>query len=319
MCIIALKPEGVVISDTTLKTMWDGNPHGAGFMYAEHGQLVICKGLMHFDDFLGALLDAGTSRKMVMHFRIRTSGTNGPEMTHPFLVSDGLGMVHNGIISKVDTTFEKSDTAVFAEMVAQEFTNPAGAVRNKFHRDMIGAYIGSYNKLVFMDSTGETNIVNESSGTWDRDTGVWYSNGGYVPYERLLSSSNTRYTSRQWEAATCGDAEDVAQDAALANWIDDNEPGWLTRATAEVKNPFKETPAKPPVGLVELANNPTSTTVLGAARKHYATREELWDAAKAEREELPAISQLRNRKAAKERAMARRQRVRSWPGNRSED
>lgn len=278
MCIIALKPEGVVLPERTLATMWAGNSDGAGFMYAENGQLKIVKGLMTYADFLAAYLEVGVKRKLVMHFRIRTSGAKNADMTHPFWVSNErgneLGMVHNGIISKVDTTPTKSDTAVFAEMLAREYTNPVGAVRNRFHREMIAAYIGSYNKLVFMDGTGETYIVNEAAGTRDRD-GTWYSNGGFQSYSRS-------YTSTQWRNATGGEEEDETLELYLrrtrptdpAMKLDDNGPGWLSRMTHGSKG---ETAA-------------------------YASREALWDRAIQEREE--------NKKKAKERAKARRQRRR---------
>lgn len=274
MCIIALKPEGVILPDYTLKTMWDGNPHGAGFMYSENGKLVIIKGLMTFEDFLGAYLEAGVERKMVMHFRIRTSGTNGPEMTHPFMVVSGLGMVHNGIITKMETTAEKSDTAVFAELLASEYVNPAEAVKNRFHREMIGAYIGAYNKLVFMDSDGNTTIVNESSGTWDGP--VWYSNGGFRSYSRKVTTLAP--------SAECGSApkslEEIAEDQALAKWYredeaaDDEELVWANLSTQKSLN----TPATGVNVHHGIASGERSPG-------RYQSREELWEQALREREE----------------------------------
>ena len=182
MCIIAMKPEGVVLSDAKLYHMWKNNPDGAGFMYAENGKLHIVKGLMDFQTFIKALNEAGPKRKLVLHFRIRTHGAVKEQMTHPFWITNNLGMVHNGVISKLasETTSLRSDTAVFAAKLANEYTDPLKAIQNKFHIAMIESFIG-YSKLVFMDSTGQTYIINESLGHWEK--GVWFSNTGYKPHK----------------------------------------------------------------------------------------------------------------------------------------
>lgn len=180
MCIIAMKPEGIILSEGKLRHMWTNNPDGAGFMYAEDGKLHIVKGMMTFASFMSAYNEVGPKRKMVLHFRIRTHGAIKPEMTHPFWINSELGMVHNGTIVKVanETTALRSDTAVFAQKLANEYSDPLTAIQNPFHKAMIESFIG-YSKLVFMDSTGETYIFNESMGNWEK--GVWFSNNGHKP------------------------------------------------------------------------------------------------------------------------------------------
>ena len=47
MCIIAAKPAGVAMPDNdTLRTMWNVNSDGAGFMYVEKGAVRIEEGFM---------------------------------------------------------------------------------------------------------------------------------------------------------------------------------------------------------------------------------------------------------------------------------
>ena len=52
MCIIAAKPAGVNMpSYDTLRTMWNANNDGCGFMYVENGQVRIEKGFMKYKNF----------------------------------------------------------------------------------------------------------------------------------------------------------------------------------------------------------------------------------------------------------------------------
>lgn len=179
MCIIALKPEKARLSREQLQIMWDANPHGAGFMYAHDGKVHVVKGLMTMDALVAAIEEVGPLRKMVLHFRIKTHGAISPEMTHPFWVNEGkLAMVHNGVIRPLvhKTTESISDTAVFVKTLADNYVDPLLAVKNSFHREMMEAYIG-YSKMVFMDSTGRTWILNEHLGEWNKN--IWYSNQKY--------------------------------------------------------------------------------------------------------------------------------------------
>jgi len=191
MCIIALKPEKVQFSRAQLKIMWDNNPDGAGFMYAEDGVVKIVKGLMTLDALENAINEVGPLRKLVIHFRIRTHGAISKELTHPFWITENsLGMVHNGVIRNLvnQTSEAESDTAVFARSFADAYVSPLQAIRNPFHRDMLEAYIG-FSKMVFLDSKGRHYILNESLGTWENN--VWYSNDRFKP-DLPRVSGNTR-------------------------------------------------------------------------------------------------------------------------------
>lgn len=94
MCIIAAKPAGVKMpSRDTIRTMWAGNPDGAGVMYAQDGKVRIDKGFMKLSDLEAHLdklersLDL-TATGVVLHFRITTHGGTCPENCHPFPLTD---------------------------------------------------------------------------------------------------------------------------------------------------------------------------------------------------------------------------------------
>ncbi len=179
MCIAIMKKEGSVITADTLWNCWQSNPDGAGFMYAEDGKLHMEKGFMKFKDFLAAYDKVG-DKVAVLHFRIKTHGGINPENTHPFMVDNDLGFVHNGIIHNVDhVDKDMSDTYNFNEQILK----PMNAEDDEFLMkdwkwNLLKAFIGS-SKLIFLDSAGGYAIMNEKAGEWSN--GVWYSNTSYKP------------------------------------------------------------------------------------------------------------------------------------------
>lgn len=184
MCIAILKPAGITLLPDTLKNSWDSNPDGAGFMYAEDGKVVVVKGLMTFDDFLAAY-EPHKEKQCVLHFRIATHGGTTPENTHPFAVSDTLGMVHNGIINNIKCDIDKtrSDTWHFVEKIMKLYRNhwqiPA-------FKALVESFVGA-SKLIFLDGDGNYDIYNESYGKWQN--GCWFSNNSwsrtaYVPHKQ---------------------------------------------------------------------------------------------------------------------------------------
>jgi predicted glutamine amidotransferase len=200
MCIIALKPENTFITDKTIEQMWENNSDGAGFMYADRGNVVIVKGLMSLTAFMNEYRKV-QRRKLVMHFRIRTHGPVSPRLTHPFWITKGgLAMVHNGIISSYSnaTLAGESDTSMYARALSKRYENPLDSICDPLEYERIVKEIG-YSKLVFMNGDGETQIVNEKMGHWHN--GCWFSNYGYEPYKYSYSS----FTSYKTVGATSGD------------------------------------------------------------------------------------------------------------------
>lgn len=191
MCIIAAKAKGVKMpSEETLRNMWDNNDDGAGFMYAKDGYVYVDKGYMDYQAFYNALQRLSktvdlTQTALVMHFRITTHGGTKAANTHPFPITDSVGMLqklrlktklavaHNGIIP-VKPRKGISDTM---EYIAGQLAPLAKALpsfyRNPHTLEMIANATDS--KLAFLDAKGDIYTV----GDFVEDDGVLYSNHSY--------------------------------------------------------------------------------------------------------------------------------------------
>lgn len=191
MCIIAAKPIGIDMPlEQTMKNMWNRNNDGAGIMYALEGKVHIEKGFMSWDRFINRVTELDNQYGLkglavVMHFRITTHGGTKPENTHPFPISDSVGMLrklklttdlgvaHNGIIS-VTPRKDISDTM---EYIAGQLA-PLKRAMPKFYKNkdilqMIDHATGS--KLAFLDGKGHIETV----GNFIEDEGILYSNNSY--------------------------------------------------------------------------------------------------------------------------------------------
>lgn len=188
MCIITIKDKGVKLPDENiLKTMFDNNPDGAGFMYAKGGKVVIKKGFMTYES-LKAELDKIcniTDISLVLHFRIATSGKIDEGTTHPFPIEKkkkllkklncetDIGVVHNGIIP-IKTNKNMSDTMQYiAEKLCTYKFLQSDFYRHKCFMNHIEKEIQS--KMVFMNGNGEIYKI----GEFISDEGIFYSNNSY--------------------------------------------------------------------------------------------------------------------------------------------
>lgn len=196
-------------------------------MYTHNNQLQIVKGLMTFETFAAAY-EPHREKACVLHFRIKTHGMTNQENTHPFLVDNGLGMVHNGILSSVDTTSDEtmSDTWHFSKTHLHRFRRDNKRFYlNPVYKTLIESYIG-YSKLIFMDHQGNVEIFNESKGVWD--SGCWFSNTSYKTYVQPPKKAKEKYQGH-W---------DIQQ----RKWIDP-EPQTQTNIV-----PFKKADSNPIMG-----------------------------------------------------------------------
>lgn len=193
MCIICASPKGVRQPDRRIiENMFYRNPHGAGYMFARDGRVIIHKGFMDLDDYLDALKSEHFTAKdsVVYHFRISTQAGVNPEMTHPFPLSNHLGhmkaldlscpigVAHNGIIPLTTdrTQHEYSDTALFIAKYLSHIISRPEDLRNQDYLDIIERMIQS--KMVLMDGEGYIATI----GHFIKDRGLLYSNASYLPF-----------------------------------------------------------------------------------------------------------------------------------------
>jgi hypothetical protein len=189
MCIAIFKDEGKELSPEILRTCWKANSDGAGFMYAEDGEVKIKKGFMTLESFLEAY-EPHKEQKCVLHFRIRTHGPTNEENTHPFRVNKKLGFVHNGVISAVHTKDKAySDTWHFNEQIIKPIVKKAPWMMDTAAVQMLITDFIGYSKLIFMNGKGEVTIYNEEKGYWE--DGCWFSNKSYEPKKSYYRPSST--------------------------------------------------------------------------------------------------------------------------------
>ena len=190
MCIICVSPKRVrQPSITTIKNMFARNPHGAGYMYARDGKVIISKGFMDVGSFLEAIRAEHFTAKdpVVYHFRISTQAGVNPQMTHPFPLSNQLehmkaldvecpcGVAHNGVIRLTTdpTNKEYSDTALFIANYLSLIIREHSDLKDERVLKLIHRLAGS--KLAIMDADGYIATV----GNFINERGLLFSNDSF--------------------------------------------------------------------------------------------------------------------------------------------
>lgn len=185
MCIAILNTPNVTFSKSLIRNCWDNNGDGAGLIYTDTKRKTLhtFKELDSVEKYYAKYIEVRRKHpksKVVLHFRISTSGGVNIQNTHPFNVNDALAFVHNGVISELNGIDKnRSDTNLFNEQVLKHL--PAGFERSEAIAKLIGKYIG-HSKLIFLNALNEALIVNTSLGTTDPAySGCWFSNSTYKP------------------------------------------------------------------------------------------------------------------------------------------
>ena len=192
MCVIAVSRAGVKQPTMEqLKTMFDHNPDGAGYMYARDGKVTIHKGCMDFKDFKRAVNDEHFTEAdpVVYHFRISTQAGVNPQMTHPFPLTKKrencekldvrctVGIAHNGIIRMTSDVKETrfSDTVIFITDYMTKLIRDRADITDNAVINMIDNMTNS--KWAIMDGvTGEIVTI----GKFINDGDLLFSNATYL-------------------------------------------------------------------------------------------------------------------------------------------
>jgi hypothetical protein len=178
MCLAVYKPSTVLPDWDALEEGFKCNSHGAGFAVATAGSIQVHKGFFTFDEFARAY-EPFADKQALIHFRLATHGNRGPDMCHPFMVTDELAMIHNGILP-IDTSDDKdkSDTWHYVEYILK----PLAERDRDFYSDNAIKFLGeaaiSGSKFAFLRADGDWTIWNSEDGHWSGD--IWYSNRSYV-------------------------------------------------------------------------------------------------------------------------------------------
>lgn len=198
MCIIAFSRIGEPLpSHETMKTMWENNPDGAGFMYALNNKVHIRKGFMKFDELITAINELNELHidtkavPFAIHFRIGTHGGNTPQNTHPFPVSRkvkhlralsydcDVAFMHNGIIHSVELIKKSiSDTMEYGrQILADLYELDPEFYKRKSLQILIEESINN-SRMIFLNGKSEFELL----GDWIEDNGIYYSNNTFKAY-----------------------------------------------------------------------------------------------------------------------------------------
>ena len=193
MCIIVYKPMGESCpSWKTLKTCYENNPNGCGFMFAENDAVHIHKGFMSWRSFKTAFKPYKNREDLpiVLHFRITTNGATIPQNTHPFPLTSNVGelkelnidcnvgIAHNGIISLTSYANKISDTMEFIRKYGDCIITSPQWYYNANSGKLLAEVIKS--KMLVLSNDGHGEIVGTG---WENEDGIWYSNSTYKSWE----------------------------------------------------------------------------------------------------------------------------------------
>lgn len=219
MCIIAYAKNGVKIEENVIRTMFEGNPDGAGVMWKplDGGNVKIRKGFMDVESLLKAWNKIPVECEKAIHCRIATSGKISKGCCHPFPVRPKtdmmkkavdkcyMALMHNGVISqctpKSGMKATCSDTMVFAAKYLYPLQKQ---IDKECIQDLLESFAAS--RLLIMRANAPTIML----GNWVEDKGVYYSNTSYKDYGYGYYSwpkSCRTAPSTSWIALDIGDGD----------------------------------------------------------------------------------------------------------------
>ncbi|MES2091217.1 MAG: hypothetical protein V4532_14740 [Pseudomonadota bacterium] len=165
MCLIIKKPLGRRIAADFLENAWQRNSHGWGCFHMAQGQVLWARGLR-----LDELIDHNTrlplDAEVYLHLRRATYGEVNHDMAHPYVVRDGLLLMHNGSIACLapqDPT--RSDTSELARLLRDMLhglsdAQASGVIRSQGFRALTAPLIEG-SMVVLMDAKGPVRLGRE--------------------------------------------------------------------------------------------------------------------------------------------------------------
>lgn len=175
-----------------LEDVYDSNADGLGVMYPSSDGLIVTKvlpkSLYEVQQFFDSL--PSDDRQVACHWRMRTHGDVDMDNCHPYQVSEGIYLAHNGVLhTGNDADRSKSDTWHFIRDYLAHMT-PDMLHDAKFG-EILGGFIGS-NRFAIMSADGRLSVVNKGQGVEAK--GVWFSNTYAWTPSMLIPSYKSRST-----------------------------------------------------------------------------------------------------------------------------
>lgn len=191
MCLIIHKPRGIQIPADLLEAAVSLNRDGWGLMgFSPEGHLLVERhARVELDEILASERKHRDS-EYVLHLRKRTRGGADIDNAHPFKVTDGVYMMHNGTIKLDARVAGMSDSWHFASEILRPLAQRRSGVLldNAFHR-LLEIALRPENKLALLDHpTRRIILINQAHGA-ELD-GLWLSSTRWID-RRLLPLSTT--------------------------------------------------------------------------------------------------------------------------------
>ena len=199
MCLIIHKPAGVEIPAELLAAAAAHNADGWGLMgFDETGHVILeRRAKVLLDDLIEAERRYRRD-EYVLHLRRQTRGGSGIDNVHPFKVTDGVWLMHNGTL-KLDTRVPgKSDTWHFVSDVLRPLAQRYPAlIGDDAFLQILEHGLRAENKLAILDERLQRIvIVNRQHGIEVDD--LWLSNTRWLdarlyPLAQPLQPQEQRY------------------------------------------------------------------------------------------------------------------------------
>jgi len=176
MCILIHQPKDGCFESAQLQDFYNRNPDGFGAIVNRGDEVYVVKMVGSFAEIEDLYYNKVACYEAVIHFRMKTHGDIDMDNCHPYEVTPGLWMAHNGVLATGNAANPRmSDTWHYINDYLKPLLEAhPELIKQEAFLKMVGGHIGSSNKFAFMNQQGECFIVNRKSGVDHK--GMWYSN-----------------------------------------------------------------------------------------------------------------------------------------------
>ena len=162
MCLILKKPLGRRITADFLANAWQRNAHGWGCFHMAQGGVIWARGL-NLDELIAHNACLPLEAEVYLHLRRATYGDINHDMAHPYVVRDGLLLMHNGSIAHLAPQDPaRSDTSELARLLRDMLDGLSDAqassvIRSQGFRALTAPLIEG-SMVVLMDAQGPVRL-----------------------------------------------------------------------------------------------------------------------------------------------------------------
>ena len=162
MCLIIKKPFGRRISADFLENAWQHNAHGWGCFHMAQGGVAWARGL-RLDELIAHNARLPLDAEVYLHLRRATYGEVNHDMAHPYVVRQGLMLMHNGSMASLAPQDKaRSDTSELARLLRDMLNGLSDAQASVLIRSQgfraLTAPLMEGSMVVLMDAEGAVRL-----------------------------------------------------------------------------------------------------------------------------------------------------------------